>query len=140
MFLLTASGMFRAIFVLVALLYSIDPSVHFTGHTNNVVAKHAASKSSIYNSTDLLMSVPFYIYSEMDWLSEESLTTIGNYSFLDWLQLSAEQRQLPHKHDGDIKLYIAATQHPMRVYDPEEAKLFIVPSLTSLLQMNVVYV
>jgi hypothetical protein len=91
------------------------------------------------NSLDLMLSVPYYIYNELDWLAEGSVTTIGNHTFQDWIQLSSEERNLKSKHDDDIKLYLAATKHPMRVLNPEEAKLFFVPSITSLLQIEHIY-
>jgi len=99
----------------------------------------SSDKNFTTNSLDLMLRVPYYIYNELDWLAEGSVTTIGNHTFQDWIQLSSEDRNLSSKHDDDIKLYLAATKHPMRVLYPEEAKLFLVPSITSLLQIEHIY-
>ena len=144
---------FLVTFVLVALVTNRGGLRAFDYGTTDVQLSTSSvlqDKSSITSSVlqdrppsdtspDLLMSVPFYIYSEMDWFREDSITTVGNASFRDWVQMSAEERQLKFKHDDDVKLYIAATKHPMRVSNPEDAKLFIIPSITSLLEIQHVY-
>jgi hypothetical protein len=99
----------------------------------------AAGRSKLNLPKELLLSVPFYIYEELDWLDETSITTIGNHTFREWLQLSVSERNFANKHDDDLKFYLAAVKHPMRVKRPEDAKLFIVPSLTTYIATDHIY-
>ena len=83
------------------------------------------------NDEDLLLSVPFYIYEELNWLEEGF---IGNQTFLEVSQAA----QNP-KHTDDVRFLLSALRHPLRVDDPARAKLFVVPFLASLVSIRVVY-
>jgi len=91
---------------------------------NSVVtsSKPSNMKNESPENSDLLLSVPFYIYEEFDWLSESSNTTIGQYTFQEWIEVSEEDRQMKYKENGDLKFYLSAVRHPMRVKRPEDAK------------------
>ncbi|GFH45317.1 hypothetical protein CTEN210_01791 [Chaetoceros tenuissimus] len=108
-------------------------------NVNETVATDSI-KLSHTQQNDLLLTTPFYIYEELDWLDEtHHVTTVGNHTFREWIELSAEERNFEMKHDDDLKFYVAATRHPMRVENPEDAKLFVVPMLTSYIATNYLY-
>lgn len=96
-------------------------------------------KSNSNLKNDLLLSVPFYIYEELDWLDDKHITTVANHTFNEWVKLSASERNFDIKHDDDLKFYLAAARHPMRVKNPEEAKLFVVPTLTTYVATDHIY-
>lgn len=83
------------------------------------------------SSYDLLLSVPFYVYQELNWLETG---TIGNQTFFAWLQARHSI-----SHNDDLQFLLAALQHPMRTHRPEEAKLFVVPFLSSVLALWAIY-
>ncbi len=95
------------------------------------------------NGQDLLLSVPFYIYDEFDWLSNSINTTIANYTFAEYVQMSNEERkkhnQADWSEDSEIMFYLSARKHPMRVYNPQDAKLFLLPMLSVYIGWNGVY-
>ena len=130
----------------IVLVFQICLVIHFakTSFTKrdlffNLNADARESKQ-LPNEKELLLSVPFYIYKELDWLDESNhITTIGDHTFRRWIELSTDERQFTNKHDDDLKFYLAATKHPMRVYDPSDAKLFIVPSLTTYIVTDHIY-
>ena len=95
--------------------------------------------NELLKNFDPLLSVPFYIYKDFDWLSESSSATVGNYTFREWIELSEEDRSLKFRDDDDLKFYLSAVNHPMRVKRPEDAKLFLAPLLSTYIGLNLVY-
>ena len=82
-----------------------------------------------------LLTVPFYVYEEF--LHDENLLNITdmvvladnpNQTIYDNFNDLLESRKY-HKHSGDLHFIRSALDHPMRVKQPEHAKLFVVPSL-----------
>ena len=102
-----------------------------------VAIESLPSSSSPSASSSLLLSVPFYIYEELDWFAMDNLT-VENRSLEEYIDAGVSHERNP-KHDDDLLLYQAATKHPMRTYDPTQAKLFLVPSLTSIIVFAHVY-
>ena len=101
--------------------------------------------TDIKHHHDYLLSVPFYIYEE-EFLRDENLlnftdmyhqhlkesrspvsVSVANEShvtFEEYLELRGD-----FKHAGDLHFVRAALEHPSRVLNPEDAKIFVVPSL-----------
>jgi hypothetical protein len=91
---------------------------------------HVLPQARRADDFDLLLSVPFYIYEELNWLDTGYR---GNKTFHDILRNQAK------KHQEDLKFYKAALRHPMRTRRPEEAKLFVVPFLSSIIFASLIY-
>ncbi len=85
----------------------------------------------------LLLSVPFYIYDEFDWLSNTSNATIGNHTFAEVAKMSAGLGG--DMEDFEILFYLSAIKHPMRVSSPDDAKLFILPMISVYIGWYAVY-
>ena len=102
--------------------------------------------------SDLLLSVPFYIYED-EFLQDDSIwnitsmydsmtpnfakknsTTNGTKTFMEYAETFKY-----HKHAGDIHFIRSALEHPMRVLNPEDAKLFVVPTLLERIIMQLIY-
>eukprot|EP00979_Chaetoceros_neogracilis_P015493 scaffold6015_cov278-Chaetoceros_neogracile.AAC.12 len=95
---------------------------------------------------EYLLQLPFYIYE--DFLHDANLL---NFTAMHHKALK-EQPAIGHivaneanvtfeeylnnnrfyKHSGDIHFVRSALEHPMRVLNPEEAKIFVVPSLITM--------
>ncbi len=104
---------------------------------------------------DYLLSVPFYIYEEF--LHDEnllnftdmyhhhlkvspsnvSISAVVNESHVTFEEFLEVQRY--YKHAGDLHFVRAALDHPSRVLNPEDAKIFVVPSLLSVDTSRVYY-
>ena len=85
------------------------------------------SQSQLHSQLSLRLQVPFYIYENQDLNWENA--TFGNG---DSLTRSYDR----YKHSDDIWLLRAAKKHPMRTYNPQEAKLFFVPVLLNAACFN----
>ena len=70
--------------------------------------------------SEYLLDVPFYIYEDLLWMRSGM---IGDYTVDEWMKIRKT------KHTDDYWFARAALSHPMRTQNPEEAKLFIVPTL-----------
>jgi len=115
------------------------PSAGYHKNDNDADSDHIEDSASA-SASSLLLSVPFYIYAELDWIAQNATVgnSIGNYSLLEFQELVATDHRNP-KHDDDILFYISATKHPMRTHNPQDAKLFVVPTLGSLMVFPEVY-
>ena len=99
------------------------------------------------NPAGLLLSVPFYIY-ENEFLKDDKVLNITE--MYEYLAMESNKNYTPtsplnrtfleyaeafkhYKHFGDVHFIRSALQHPMRVMNPEDAKLFVVPSLLTYL-------
>ena len=107
--------------------------------------------TDVIKPAGLLLSVPFYIY-ENEFLKDDKVlnitemyeyrtmelhtksntkytpTSLQNRTFLEYAEAFKH-----YKHFGDVHFIRSALQHPMRVMNPEDAKLFVVPSLLTYL-------
>eukprot|EP00551_Chaetoceros_affinis_P012307 CAMPEP_0203670314 /NCGR_PEP_ID=MMETSP0090-20130426/6424_1 /ASSEMBLY_ACC=CAM_ASM_001088 /TAXON_ID=426623 /ORGANISM="Chaetoceros affinis, Strain CCMP159" /LENGTH=435 /DNA_ID=CAMNT_0050535143 /DNA_START=73 /DNA_END=1380 /DNA_ORIENTATION=+ len=101
----------------------------------------AEEHAKVPTDPDLLLSVPFYVYED-EFLKDDSVWNItGMYDFYmtklpkknstngtnAFMELAETFKY--EKHAGDIHFIRSALQHPMRVLNPEDAKLFVVPTL-----------
>jgi hypothetical protein len=77
---------------------------------------------------DLLLSVPFYVYEELAWTN----ATMGGIPIQEVIASGKFQ-----KHSNDYWFMMASLQHPMRTRDPQEAKLFVIPTLLNLYSFRV---
>jgi hypothetical protein len=82
-------------------------------------------KSKPPTESKFQLAVPFYIYEELIWHN----ATVADKALDDYI---AESKRI--KHFDDYFFVKAALKHPMRVAEPAQAKLFVVPTLN-----NVVY-
>jgi hypothetical protein len=80
--------------------------------------KAATNRTKEEQSSWLLLSVPFYVYDELDW---SNMTIGGN-------PVSA----VTGKHTNDYWFLQTSLRHPMRTRDPAQAKLFVVPILMNI--------
>lgn len=69
---------------------------------------------------DLLLNVPFYVYEDLLWIEKG---TIGDLTVQEWIK----ERKV--KHTDDFWFAKASLTHPMRTLDPNQAQLFVVPTL-----------
>jgi Exostosin family len=99
-------------------------------HTVENSTFHVLPQATRADDFDLLLSVPFYIYEELNWLDTGYR---GNKTFHEIL------RNQEKKHQEDLHFYNAALRHPMRTRRPEEAKLFVVPFLSSIVIASLIY-
>jgi hypothetical protein len=81
-----------------------------------------------------LLSVPYYVYEELLWLDN---ATWGGVP----LQEAIEENKVlkKPKHTDDYWFMKTSLTHPMRTYIPEEAKLFVVPSLSNIIMQTAIY-
>jgi hypothetical protein len=81
-----------------------------------------------------LLSVPYYVYEELLWLDNATLNGIP-------LQEAIEDNLVfsNPKHNDDYWFMKASLKHPMRTYNPEDAKLFVVPSLSNIIMHTSIY-
>jgi hypothetical protein len=90
-------------------------------------AKRSAANTTTENDL-LLLSVPFYVYEELAWVSATySGIPVGNYA--------KEPRS--SKHSDDYWFMQASLRHPMRTRNPEDAKLFVAPILMNFFDRRV---
>lgn len=90
------------------------------------------SESDKLSST--LLSVPYYVYEELLWSDNATLDGIPLQEAIE------ENRVFPNpKHNEDYYFMKASLTHPMRTYNPEEAKLFVVPSLSNSIMHTSIY-
>jgi hypothetical protein len=78
------------------------------------------STSTIGAASSNLLDVPFYLYEELVWSDNATLSNMGIRKWMD---------TRPLKHTDDWWFMISALKHPMRTRKPGEAKLFVVPAL-----------
>ena len=132
-------------------LYSHLSSRHISPNATHPLE----GSTDVIKPADLLLSVPFYIY-ENEFLKDDKVlnitemyeyrtmelhtksntkytpTSLQNRTFLEYAEAFKH-----YKHFGDVHFIRSALQHPMRVMNPEDAKLFVVPSLlTSLIELH----
>lgn len=91
------------------------------------------------NINKYLLSKKFYIYDELDWLAPTANATIGKFSFREWVGLNETSRSFLKKEDSDLRFYLSARIHPLRVKDPKDADLFILPILTNYIVRSILY-
>lgn len=107
-------------------------------------------------STNLILSVPFYVYED-EFLKDNdvwNLTSIYNWGRENKMHhrntdirtnrkattfMEVAEAFKYHKHAGDIHFIRSALQHPMRVLNPKDAKLFVVPTLLEQIRMRTMY-
>lgn len=110
--------------------------------------KKGGADSQKQQHHDYLLSVPFYIYEEF--LRDENLLNFtdmyhqhewslsvkneSHVTFEEYLEASRD-----YKHAGDLHFVRAALEHPRRVLNPEDAKIFVVPSLLEVYTHRVYY-
>jgi Exostosin family len=104
-----------------------------------------------FKYSSLLLQVPFYVYEDeaFQWHTNDTtivtVTTSDNYNsntsmttklpFIEWFHneyLPAPNGSNP-KHTDDYWFLQAALCHPMRTFRPEDAQIFIVPTLLNQL-------
>ena len=110
--------------------------------------KHADDATTHRPPEDYLLKVPFYVYE--DFLHDDNLlnfteiyhwskttarntkwgTIVNNKSNVTFAEYLDGHRNW--KHGGDAHFVRSALEHPMRVLNPEDAKLFVVPSLITM--------
>jgi hypothetical protein len=92
------------------------------------------SESDRLKLSSTLLSVPYYVYEELLWLDNATLDDIP-------LQEAIEENKVfsNPKHNEDYWFMKASLTHPMRTYKPEEAKLFVVPSLSNIIMHTSIY-
>ena len=78
------------------------------------------------NADQFLLSIPFYIYDELDWTK----ATFHGKPAEELIQSLVGGGQ--RKHTDDYWFIKAAQRHPMRTRNPQQAKLFVVPLLLNL--------
>lgn len=121
---------------------------------NKITTEEAAGGKS---TSDHLLSVPFFVYDEF--LHNEELLNFtemyhadaydrmhkdGKYNtkVLDETNVTFEEYLNEfryYKHAGDIHFVRSALEHPMRVFDPKQAKLFVVPALLTMDLVDRIY-
>ena len=89
-----------------------------------IMDKHSSTQedagTQARDQEGLLLSVPFYVYEDLLWIDR---ATVGDLSLEEWMRV----RKV--KHTDDYWFAKAALRHPLRTLNPEEAQLFIVPTL-----------
>jgi len=83
--------------------------------------------------SDYILDTPFYVYEDLTFpgafLRDRDGNNIDLESFIKNDHLGGRGR----KHSDDYLFMQSALKHPMRVEDPEKAKLFYIPSLMNLI-------
>lgn len=116
--------------VIVAVICSLLQTVHLRTHATDLVVFSGPSKASNVQATpsghDLiikrpstLLSVPFYVYEELVWHN----LTYGTQT------LEQQLDKALMKQSEDYWFMKASLIHPLRTLNPDEAKLFVVPTL-----------
>jgi Exostosin family len=82
--------------------------------------KLPSTTDSVADRQHLLLSIPFYVYEELAWIS-----AIYRNSTMEEL---AKQNS-DTKHFDDYFFMKSSLVHPMRTMDPSVAKLFVIPTL-----------
>mmetsp|Transcript_14539 Transcript_14539/g.40103 ORF Transcript_14539/g.40103 Transcript_14539/m.40103 type:complete len:509 (-) Transcript_14539:1099-2625(-) len=79
-----------------------------------------------------MLSVPFYIYEDWDWLQHGSYQGKSMLSLInDPTSLKDLGTIMQFKLCTDFWFLLAAYNHPQRTKDPNEAKIFVVPTLVN---------
>jgi hypothetical protein len=95
------------------------------------------SQHQPHKKEDYLLNVPFYIYPELDMLDE---VTVGNKTLLHESVAGGHSIFGAHpKHADDYYFIKAAKQHPMRTFNPADAKLFVVSLPANHIVWSVMY-
>lgn len=94
------------------------------------------ASSNVPPLVDRLLSVPFYIYTDVG-LPEEG--TIDGVPFTMEAWHRGADSGFEAKHADDLFLIEASLNHPMRTLNPEEAKLFFVPSPLNYISSLLLY-
>lgn len=68
-----------------------------------------------------------------------SNTTIANFTLKEFIHLDEKESRVPFKEQSELKFYLLATKHRMRVMHPEDAKLFLVPAFSYYIGLSIVY-
>ena len=146
---------------LIVAIMTVNNVIHFNKQTlhDPVVTRDNKIIPSLPDTTeelakvptdpDILLSVPFYVYED-EFLKDDSVwnitgmydimttkknsTTNGTKTFMEYAETFKY-----HKHAGDIHFIRSALEHPMRVLNPEDAKLFVVPTLLERIIMQLIY-
>jgi len=108
-------------------------SVKNSNEDNNGLVNHLKRIKSEY-----ILDTPFYVYEELTFpnaiLTNKEGKEIEVESFMKEVRLG-----VGIKHSDDYWFMRSALDHPMRVKDPEKAKLFYIPSLMNLISMCITY-
>ena len=127
---------------LITLLITIFNSYHVFAELSTV--ESSSTSDGLMNNlkqikSDYILDTPFYVYEELTFpgalLKDRDGKDIDLESFLKNDHLGGKGR----KHSDDYWFMRSALEHPMRVEDPEKAKLFYVPSLMNLISWCVTY-
>mmetsp|Transcript_1506 Transcript_1506/g.2752 ORF Transcript_1506/g.2752 Transcript_1506/m.2752 type:complete len:274 (-) Transcript_1506:939-1760(-) len=125
--------------------------------SNESSSENVSSSGNIHAmmAQEYLLSVPYYIYEDeilrnssllnytdiylsQDYSCNEKFGKLGTVdrtiTFDEYLEVNRY-----YKHAGDIHFIRSALEHPMRTYNPEEAKLFVVPSLITKHIQEIIY-
>lgn len=120
--------------------YSFAKTYDITGTTTKslqeeeIESQPPLSKSDESPLSSTLLSVPYYVYEELLWLDNATLNGIP-------LQEAIEENKVfsNPKHNDDYWFMKASLTHPMRTYNPEEAEIFVVPSLSNIIMHTSIY-
>jgi Exostosin family len=85
-----------------------------------VLKAHATPSEHVIKRPSTLLTVPFYVYEELVW---HNLTYYGRAT------LAEQLAKAPLKQSEDFWFMKASLLHPLRTLNPEQAKLFVVPTL-----------
>jgi hypothetical protein len=101
--------------------------------TSAVVITSNATKEKI-KQPDLILNVPFYVYDELLWFENITLSLHKRGQDVTLLyDVDDIYHAVGYKHSTDMHFARAALSHPMRTLDPAQAKLFVVPILLNVL-------
>eukprot|EP00977_Amphora_coffeiformis_P025843 scaffold22432_cov168-Amphora_coffeaeformis.AAC.23 len=106
--------------------YSVDG-----GNLEKDDSIEAAPESVAHDQESLLLNVSFYVYEDLLWMDRAN---VGDFSLEDWMRV----RKV--KHTDDYWFAKAALRHPMRTLNPEEAQLFVVPTMINEISDQLVWI
>jgi hypothetical protein len=109
-----------------------DPPTIIDNNNNKPTNATSSSKSP---HPDLLLTVPFYVYDELDW----SKATFGGIPVREYATGSPSVPRKSIKHSNDYWFGMASLTHPLRTKDPSKAKLFVVPMLMNYFDEKAVH-
>jgi len=116
-------------------------------HTSFQIIPSLLEETSTHNQSAVLLDIRFYVYENLLMLDANG-TKVGNRTIDDWMryrstvqgrQLTDFDQRMLMKHTDDYWCVHSILQHPMRTFDPEEAKLFYVPTLINEITDQYVY-
>jgi Exostosin family len=111
---------------------------------NQIIDSVSSSTLESKTTLSLLLRVPFYIYDNPEFQWHTNATTVrkrddtnATLPYPEWFRTNfLPQGDGNPKHSDDYWFLQSALRHPMRVHDPEQAKLFIVPTMLNSLMHN----